>query len=472
MEIKAHFAHIGETIQGELNGAQTSITAAIAWLTDAELFNALVQAARRGVSVRIALLDDAINRGAALARENLTAANGHCYWIPETGKSEGSLHHKFCVIDGNIIITGSYNWTRRASRADENIMVVQGDSKLAAGYIEAFEALLQKYGQSAIASTAAIDTRLLQKRLQIILNLLQLEDYATITQQLPHLEAARAHQTIPALLEAIKQQHWEDAEQTLNELLAKGAALTHYVSPENAQLRLVLRTLEAQIIALTTEQTETEQLIEQFSKRQNSIIGDILGQYLILRERVYAQRAKKTGSRADKQAYEAAKEENQSYQQSHDPNAGVSPLDALTPEQQAELKRLFQQANMLCHPDRVSEADKLQAQAVFAQVQQARKNADLDTLRRLYKNLKEGKPFEDLAEMPTELDQLRRQVARLGLEVERYIAAIHALRNTETYQTLSALTDWDSHFTEARQQLESECGKLRAELEKMRHDRN
>ena len=161
MEIKAHFAHIGETIQGELNGAQTSITAAIAWLTDAELFNALVQAARRGVSVRIALLDDAINRGAALARENLTAANGHCYWIPETGKSEGSLHHKFCVIDGNIIITGSYNWTRRASRADENIMVVQGDSKLAAGYIEAFEALLQKYGQSAIASTAAIDTRLL-----------------------------------------------------------------------------------------------------------------------------------------------------------------------------------------------------------------------------------------------------------------------------------------------------------------------
>jgi len=63
-------------------------------------------------------------------------------------------------------------------------------------------------------------------------------------------------------------------------------------------------------------------------------------------------------------------------------------------------------------------------------------------------------------------------VARLGLEVERYIAAIHALRNTETYQTLSALTDWDSHFTEARQQLESECGKLRAELEKMRHDRN
>ncbi len=87
----------------------------------------------------------------------------------------------------------------------------------------------------------------------------------------------------------------ENAEEILSELLAKGMALTPYESPENAELRLALRTLEAQIIALTTEQIETEQLIEQFSKRQNSIIGDILGQYLHLRELVYAKRAQKTG---------------------------------------------------------------------------------------------------------------------------------------------------------------------------------
>jgi hypothetical protein len=220
-------------------------------------------------------------------------------------------------------------------------------------------------------------------------------------------------------------------------------ALTPYESPETPELRLTLRTLEAQIIALTTEQIETEQLIEQFSKRQNSIIGDILAEYLILRERVYAKKAQKTGRTEDSQAYEAAKEENESYQQSHDPNEDLSPLDALTTEQQTELKRLFRQACMLCHPDRVSEADKLQAQAAFAQVHQAYKNADLATLRRLQKNLKDGKPFKDPAEMPTEVDQLRRQVARLRLEVERYVAAINELRKTETFQTLSALINWD-----------------------------
>ena len=82
------------------------------------------------------------------------------------------------------------------------------------------------------------------------------------------MEAAHAYQNLPVLLEAIKQKRWEDAEQTLRELLAKGMALMRYESPENADLRLALRTLEAQIIALTTEQIETEQLIEQFSKRQ------------------------------------------------------------------------------------------------------------------------------------------------------------------------------------------------------------
>lgn len=465
MEIKAHFTQIGITIQHELDASKTSIIAAIAWLTDPELFNALVRAARRGVIVRIALLDDAINRRSALPRENLTTANGQCYWIPETGRTEGSLHHKFCVIDAQIVITGSYNWTRRASRADENIMVVHGDAKLAKGYSQAFESLLQKYGHTTTATTAPIDTRVVHKRLQVILTLLQLEDYNGITQQRPHLEAALAYKNIPLLLTAMTQQHWEEAEHILTDLLAKGMALTLYESPEIAELRLSLRTLEAHIIALTTEHIETEQLIDQFSKRQNHVIGELLGLYLMLREQVLLKRVKKTGKTADQQAFEEAQQANESYQQSHDPHEDVSPLDALTTEQQTELKLLFRQASMACHPDRVSEADKLQAQSVFMQVQQAYKNADIATLRRLQKNLKEGKPFEDLAEMPTEVDQLRQQVARLRLEVERYIAAIYELRQTDTFQTLSGITDWDSYFDDARIQLHSECEQLRTELE-------
>jgi hypothetical protein len=45
----------------------------------------------------------------------------------------------------------------------------------------------------------------------------------------------------------------------------------------------------------------------------------------------------------------------------------------------------------------------------------------------------------------------------MTVQVGPEYAAINELRKTDTFQTLSALTDWDSHFAEARQQLENEC---------------
>jgi hypothetical protein len=51
------------------------------------------------------------------------------------------MHHKFCVIDHRIVITGSYNWTNNAEKNDENIVIVE-DYTLALEYADAFLALL------------------------------------------------------------------------------------------------------------------------------------------------------------------------------------------------------------------------------------------------------------------------------------------------------------------------------------------
>ena len=39
-------------------------------------------------------------------------------------RDEPTMHHKFCVIDGATVITGSYNWSHKARSNDENITVV------------------------------------------------------------------------------------------------------------------------------------------------------------------------------------------------------------------------------------------------------------------------------------------------------------------------------------------------------------
>jgi phosphatidylserine/phosphatidylglycerophosphate/cardiolipin synthase-like enzyme len=52
------------------------------------------------------------------------------------------MHHKFMVVDGEIIVTGSYNWSTAAEdRNDENFVVIR-DRSVAERFIQEFNRLL------------------------------------------------------------------------------------------------------------------------------------------------------------------------------------------------------------------------------------------------------------------------------------------------------------------------------------------
>ncbi len=463
MNVQAYFTDISSAIVAELDSARRSIEAAVAWLTDPTLFEALLKAARRECRVRLALLDDAINRRSGLNLERLQAAGGEVFWIPEGESGQGSLHHKFYVIDEDGVITGSYNWTRRASRADENILRVRGDAALAAGS-EAFAQLLDKHRLRPRAP--ALDSRQLLRRLEVVHNLLLLEDFEMLAAQVSRLEAARSLPAIAELLDQLQRRAWAAAQAGLAALLARGLALMPYEDPELAALRLDLRTLEAQVVALSQEQAEMERLIQEFARRQQEALGDLLEESLRLR-RLYWQRRAERGdaTEADREAHAQARDDYADYQQSREEVERMSEAPRLDPDQQADLKRLFREACMQCHPDRVTEADKAQAEALFVQVRAAYQQGDLDTLGRLHRQLKSGRPFADPATVPTEGDQLRRRVAQLRLEVERLLAVLKSLRAHETYRTLAGIADWERYFAEARQRLAKDVERLRAQLE-------
>ena len=51
------------------------------------------------------------------------------------------MHNKFVVIDGKIVITGSYNWSDRATNGnDENLLIISSEN-LASQYESDFIAL-------------------------------------------------------------------------------------------------------------------------------------------------------------------------------------------------------------------------------------------------------------------------------------------------------------------------------------------
>jgi len=61
-----------------------------------------------------------------------------------TDKHAGFMHNKFAVIDRNIVITGSYNWSNNATNINDENMVVIRSEDLSNDFNQEFEELLQE----------------------------------------------------------------------------------------------------------------------------------------------------------------------------------------------------------------------------------------------------------------------------------------------------------------------------------------
>ncbi len=129
---EAHFNNIQKQILAELDSARVSIRLAMAWFTNELLFNKLVEKRNQGIDVQLLIYDDGVNRNHGVDFNQL-----NCTPI----RRAGIMHDKFCVIDNQVVITGSYNWTNNAEfRNDENI-TIERDPEQATRFSEEFRRL-------------------------------------------------------------------------------------------------------------------------------------------------------------------------------------------------------------------------------------------------------------------------------------------------------------------------------------------
>lgn len=121
--IKSHFGDIRKLIIEQLKLSQHYIYVAVAWITDKQLFQILEDKLKDDVIVKIVLVNDEINLNNGFDYDKFVNAGGTIYW--------DNHHHKFCVIDGVTVITGSYNWTYAANNriSRENILIIKEEEK-------------------------------------------------------------------------------------------------------------------------------------------------------------------------------------------------------------------------------------------------------------------------------------------------------------------------------------------------------
>jgi phosphatidylserine/phosphatidylglycerophosphate/cardiolipin synthase-like enzyme len=117
-----------------VNDADESVYFLAFSLTSDPLAEALVAAQQRGVEVRGVMDESQVASNQGGDYEFLRAAGVD---VRQDGEG-GNLHHKVLIIDGEMVVTGSYNFSRNAEeRNDENTLVIYSED-IAAQFLHEF----------------------------------------------------------------------------------------------------------------------------------------------------------------------------------------------------------------------------------------------------------------------------------------------------------------------------------------------
>jgi mitochondrial cardiolipin hydrolase len=131
---------VAEAIEGLLRGARRSIDAALYRFNNPRLAQALNDAHKEGVRVRL-VTDRSKYEEGSTTQELL--AKIHFPFRHTYGRDgEGSkMHHKFVLLDDSVLLTGSYNWTSASEEKNyENLLILQ-EPKLIETHRKEFEAI-------------------------------------------------------------------------------------------------------------------------------------------------------------------------------------------------------------------------------------------------------------------------------------------------------------------------------------------
>jgi hypothetical protein len=469
MELKAHFNNIHQAIMTHLAQAETDIMAAVAWFTDRDIYELLCKKATAGINVSIILIDDQINQGpGGLHFDRLREVGGEVTLLPSGSRDEPMMHHKFCVIDGSTVITGSYNWSHKARSNDENITVVTEAAKFAADYLDTFNALLVRAGRSA---PPVVDAEAARRRLEMIRNLVMLGEQDDIATHVYKLRPVAEALYLSPIIDALDQGEYRRALEAIESYLRKATALVTAADADSAdipQLRFLLETLELRLESLSTEKADIERKLIVFNRLQDEVLGDLIQRVLkaraeLARLNVAARKTEEERAAAEAEA-EEAEEAHEDYTRYHDEQKQVAPPRQLNENDEQELKNLYRKACHLCHPDKVPEDKKAAAHLAFVELQDAYQANDLPRVREIHATLIAGGLLGTRSGTLSKTTALRAAIAELGHAITKQVAELKALYASDGYQLMSTAgtteADWRRYFDQQYALLEQELGRL------------
>ena len=73
-----------------------------------------------------------------------------CAIVSVRSRTDAHMHHKFAVVDGKVLLSGSFNYTRAAVLENRENVVVHRSRRLVQQFLKEFERLWADFGQNQV----------------------------------------------------------------------------------------------------------------------------------------------------------------------------------------------------------------------------------------------------------------------------------------------------------------------------------
>jgi hypothetical protein len=448
---EVYFNNIKGEILKQIQKSKKSIYVAVAWFTDKKLFNELVEQAKANKKVEVLINKDDINFGEyGIDFKELTDAGGKLFIVDHT-----LMHNKYCIIDEKICITGSFNWTRKANNSnEENIVVIDGDAELASNYIKQFKKITR---QSDYLSDEFTQNKLII-RLKLILELINLNEDASM--QIRRLIDEDKDGQATEIIEALKNGQYKLACELIDRFQSQYSTIAVYIDQEIAELQLSIKLLEYQLVAVDNEIVEYEKRITDFNRLLQLNLGAIL-------KEIYEAKLKYLElCKSQKQYLESNSDINSEFEKTQSQYEDFKKQSAeaqsnrieLNEAEKSEIKKLYREAVMLCHPDKFAHASdevKKRAEQVFKSLVHANENNDIATVRKLLDKLKKGVLDAEIVVSDNKellIIELNEKREKYNLKIQKLID----LENSDLIVLLNSNEDINQYFKTLKLKLHSE----------------
>lgn len=460
METQAYFKNIRSHITKELQNANTSIYAAVAWFTDVKLFKILCDKATEGLDVQLIVVDDFITRGCTINYKDLEKSGGKVYLIDE---NKGALmHNKFCVVDEINTITGSYNWSMKAASNHENITISSNNIDLATSFIDEFRRIkIQYHGNDPLK---IFDAEIISKRLTIIDNLIQLDEFEQIQVHQNKINVYELTSDIINIKSSLEKLEYNEASCQIKKYLIRIKAVAEYKDFDLERIKWEIKYLEVEIVALENEKISIEKIISDFVHSYNLKFGDLLLEILQLKK----WKLEQLGNEDKAEEYAKAEENYKEYQKEFERSKEEIKFD-LSDDEKKELKQKYRKAAFLCHEDIVKNKfpDNPEiwekAEKIMKDLNEANSQNDLKRVSKILSNLENG-IFESEDNMSNNskekllerLEYLKQKRSELQVQLEQ-------ISNDKSYRDILSIKDLDKFYQEEQERLENELINIKNE---------